>query len=162
MAQIFVTMHWSVAQYSQKMLLELRRHNYVTPTNYLELVSGYKKYGNRETRRAGGCLSKVLIGENTQNVAKETGWRRWALRWDGRVTEGLSCSLAVNERRGVCGKPLLDLQSRPKAPVPPHTLSVLIYWDGSLYFPEFTIMFVIFPSLPLGSLRLAICMNTNI
>ncbi|NIG61989.1 dynein heavy chain 2, axonemal-like [Pontoporia blainvillei] len=35
-------MHWSVAQYSQKMLLELRRHNYVTPTNYLELVSGYK------------------------------------------------------------------------------------------------------------------------
>ncbi|XP_074081622.1 dynein axonemal heavy chain 2 isoform X3 [Macrotis lagotis] len=42
-AQIFVTMHWSVARYSQKMLLELRRHNYVTPTNYLELVSGYKK-----------------------------------------------------------------------------------------------------------------------
>uniref|UniRef100_A0A8P0SL08 Dynein axonemal heavy chain 2 n=1 Tax=Canis lupus familiaris TaxID=9615 RepID=A0A8P0SL08_CANLF len=42
-AKIFVTMHWSVAQYSQKMLLELRRHNYVTPTNYLELVSGYKK-----------------------------------------------------------------------------------------------------------------------
>uniref|UniRef100_F6YZ23 Dynein axonemal heavy chain 2 n=1 Tax=Monodelphis domestica TaxID=13616 RepID=F6YZ23_MONDO len=42
-AQIFVTMHWSVANYSRKMLLELRRHNYVTPTNYLELVSGYKK-----------------------------------------------------------------------------------------------------------------------
>ncbi|XP_006899240.1 PREDICTED: dynein heavy chain 2, axonemal [Elephantulus edwardii] len=42
-AQIFVTMHRSVAQYSQKMLLELRRYNYVTPTNYLELVSGYKK-----------------------------------------------------------------------------------------------------------------------
>uniref|UniRef100_A0A8C5V6J6 Dynein axonemal heavy chain 2 n=1 Tax=Microcebus murinus TaxID=30608 RepID=A0A8C5V6J6_MICMU len=42
-AKIFVTMHWSVAQYSQKMLLELRRYNYVTPTNYLELVSGYKK-----------------------------------------------------------------------------------------------------------------------
>ncbi|CAM5178875.1 unnamed protein product, partial [Eretmochelys imbricata] len=41
-ARIFVTMHWSVASYSQKMLLELRRHNYVTPTNYLELVSGYK------------------------------------------------------------------------------------------------------------------------
>ena len=26
------------------MLLEMKRHNYVTPTNYLELVSGYKKY----------------------------------------------------------------------------------------------------------------------
>ncbi|XP_034845406.1 dynein heavy chain 2, axonemal [Mirounga leonina] len=42
-AKIFVTMHWSVVQYSQKMLLELRRYNHVTPTNYLELVSGYKR-----------------------------------------------------------------------------------------------------------------------
>lgn len=63
-AQIFVTMHWSVAQYSQKMLLELRRYNYVTPTNYLELVSGYKKY---EDQRQGGpgsqYLLRVLTGE---------------------------------------------------------------------------------------------------
>lgn len=50
-AKIFVTMHWSVARYSQKMLLELRRHNYVTPTNYLELVSGYKRCA--EAWRAG-------------------------------------------------------------------------------------------------------------
>ncbi|MGH0155729.1 UNVERIFIED_CONTAM: hypothetical protein FKN15_029967, partial [Acipenser sinensis] len=42
-SQVFVTVHQSVAEYSQKMKLELRRHNYVTPTNYLELVSGYKK-----------------------------------------------------------------------------------------------------------------------
>lgn len=64
MAKIFVTMHWSVAQYSQRMLLELRRHNYVTPTNYLELVSGYKKYGGS----AGG------VGR---------AW--WLLRVTGRV-----------------------------------------------------------------------------
>ncbi|XP_068615161.1 dynein axonemal heavy chain 2-like [Brachionichthys hirsutus] len=42
-ARIFVTTHQSVAQMSQRMELELQRHNYVTPTNYLELVSGYKK-----------------------------------------------------------------------------------------------------------------------
>ncbi|XP_029437782.1 dynein heavy chain 2, axonemal isoform X2 [Rhinatrema bivittatum] len=42
-AWIFVIMHRSAADYSCKMKLELRRHNYVTPTNYLELVSGYKK-----------------------------------------------------------------------------------------------------------------------
>lgn len=42
-ASIFVTTHQSVAQMSSRMKLELRRHNYVTPTNYLELVSGYKK-----------------------------------------------------------------------------------------------------------------------
>lgn len=42
-ASMFVTTHQSVAQMSSRMKLELRRHNYVTPTNYLELVSGYKK-----------------------------------------------------------------------------------------------------------------------
>ena len=43
LAQMFTLMHRSVAEYSVKMLEELRRHNYVTPTNYLELVAGYKK-----------------------------------------------------------------------------------------------------------------------
>ncbi|KAM8760834.1 dynein axonemal heavy chain 2-like [Acanthopagrus schlegelii] len=42
-ASTFVTTHQSVAQVSQRMKLELQRHNYVTPTNYLELVSGYNK-----------------------------------------------------------------------------------------------------------------------
>lgn len=42
LAQIFSVMQKSVAEYSLKMLQELKRHNYVTPTNYLELVDGYK------------------------------------------------------------------------------------------------------------------------
>ena len=41
-ANIFVTVHKSVVDTSKRMLLEVKRHNYVTPTNYLELVSGYK------------------------------------------------------------------------------------------------------------------------
>ena len=43
-AKIFVTVHRSVVETSEKMLLELKRHNYVTPTNYLELVTGYKRF----------------------------------------------------------------------------------------------------------------------
>ncbi len=43
-ATVFVVTHRSVVEMSETMLLEMRRHNYVTPTNYLELVSGYKKY----------------------------------------------------------------------------------------------------------------------
>ena len=39
---IFSVMQKSVSEYSIKMLQELKRHNYVTPTNYLELVVGYK------------------------------------------------------------------------------------------------------------------------
>lgn len=41
-AQIFVTVHRSVVETSKRMVIEVKRHNYVTPTNYLELVSGYK------------------------------------------------------------------------------------------------------------------------
>lgn len=42
-ASVFVLCHRSVVDMSEKMLFEMRRHNYVTPTNYLELVTGYKK-----------------------------------------------------------------------------------------------------------------------
>ena len=41
-ASVFVTVHRSVVEMSERMLFEMKRHNYVTPTNYLELVSGYK------------------------------------------------------------------------------------------------------------------------
>ena len=39
---VFVTAHQSVADVSKQMLQELKRHNYVTPTNYLETVRGYR------------------------------------------------------------------------------------------------------------------------
>ena len=42
-AKVFVVCHRSVVDMSERMLFEMRRHNYVTPTNYLELVTGYKK-----------------------------------------------------------------------------------------------------------------------
>ncbi|CAM9519888.1 unnamed protein product [Discosporangium mesarthrocarpum] len=41
-ASIFSSMHTSVVHASTKMLDELKRHNYVTPTNFLELVKGYR------------------------------------------------------------------------------------------------------------------------
>ncbi|GBO98705.1 Dynein heavy chain 2, axonemal [Eumeta japonica] len=42
-ASIMSLIHSSVGRYCVKMWQELRRTNYVTPTNYLELVSGYKE-----------------------------------------------------------------------------------------------------------------------
>ena len=41
-AQMFSIMHKSVSDQSKKMYLEIRRNNFVTPTNFLELTSGYK------------------------------------------------------------------------------------------------------------------------
>ncbi|XP_047186413.1 dynein axonemal heavy chain 2 isoform X2 [Scophthalmus maximus] len=61
-ASIFVTTHQSVAQVSQQMKLELKRHNYVTPTNYLELVSGYKKLLAEKRSELGEQVSKLRNG----------------------------------------------------------------------------------------------------
>ncbi|CAN0120098.1 unnamed protein product [Ectocarpus sp. 6 AP-2014] len=41
-ASVFSCMHTSVVVASERMLVELKRYNYVTPTNFLELVKGYK------------------------------------------------------------------------------------------------------------------------
>ncbi|XP_035806180.2 dynein axonemal heavy chain 2 [Amphiprion ocellaris] len=61
-ASIFVTTHQSVEQVSQRMKLELKRHNYVTPTNYLELVSGYKKLLAEKRSELGEQVSKLRNG----------------------------------------------------------------------------------------------------
>uniref|UniRef100_A0A667XC84 Dynein axonemal heavy chain 2 n=1 Tax=Myripristis murdjan TaxID=586833 RepID=A0A667XC84_9TELE len=61
-ASIFVTMHQSVAQFSQRMKVELKRNNYVTPTNYLELVSGYKKLLAEKRNELGEQVSKLRNG----------------------------------------------------------------------------------------------------
>lgn len=41
-ASVFAVVHSSVVATSKKMLQTLKRHNYVTPTNYLALVKGYQ------------------------------------------------------------------------------------------------------------------------
>lgn len=38
--KIFVTIHMSVFQMSEKMLVQVKRKNYVTPTSYLEFAKG--------------------------------------------------------------------------------------------------------------------------
>lgn len=53
--RVFVTAHQSVADVSKQMLQELKRHNYVTPTNYLETVRGYR-YGHAAQQDRGSLL----------------------------------------------------------------------------------------------------------
>ncbi|CAI9532291.1 unnamed protein product, partial [Staurois parvus] len=61
-ARIFVTMHRSVAEYSHKMKMELRRHNYITPTSYLEVVSRYKSLLNEKRTELGEKATKLRNG----------------------------------------------------------------------------------------------------
>ena len=55
-------MHRSVSNFSKRMLEELKRHNYVTPTNYLELVSGYKVLLKEKREEIGGQVKKLRNG----------------------------------------------------------------------------------------------------
>ncbi|XP_051799543.1 dynein axonemal heavy chain 2 isoform X2 [Acanthochromis polyacanthus] len=61
-ASVFVTTHQSVERASQRMKSQLKRHNYVTPTNYLELVSGYKKLLVEKRTELGEQVSKLRNG----------------------------------------------------------------------------------------------------
>ncbi|EDV25795.1 uncharacterized protein TRIADDRAFT_23475 [Trichoplax adhaerens] len=61
-AQTFVTIHSSVVKMSEKMWLEMKRRNYVTPTNYLELVAGYKSLLHEKKKELGNEANKLRNG----------------------------------------------------------------------------------------------------
>jgi len=61
-AKVFATMQLSVIVQSSKMLKELKRHNYVTPTNYLELVKGYRGLLNEKRTELGESCNKLANG----------------------------------------------------------------------------------------------------
>ena len=62
LAKMFSMMQKSVSELSKRMLADMRRQNYVTPSNYLELVSGYKKMLYEKRKELGDNSSKLLNG----------------------------------------------------------------------------------------------------
>lgn len=61
-SKVLATIHQSVSDISKKMLFEMKRHNYVTPTNYLELVTGYKSLMNEKHKELGDAANKLKNG----------------------------------------------------------------------------------------------------
>merc|ERR1719354_1467651 len=62
MSQIFATIHQSVVTVSRRMLFEMKRVNYVTPTNYLELVTGYRGLMAEKKKELGDAANKLKNG----------------------------------------------------------------------------------------------------
>ncbi|RKO93650.1 dynein heavy chain and region D6 of dynein motor-domain-containing protein [Blyttiomyces helicus] len=74
-SQVFVSVHMSVVDYSKKMIQELKRYNYVTPINYLELVTGYRELLKEKRQQIGEAASKLKNGlskldDTRENVEK--------------------------------------------------------------------------------------------
>ncbi|KAJ8670787.1 hypothetical protein QAD02_002046 [Eretmocerus hayati] len=61
-ASTFSLIQDSVSQYSRRMSLEMKRFNYVTPTNFLELVSGYKRMLGEKRDELLGQANKLRGG----------------------------------------------------------------------------------------------------
>lgn len=56
--------HLLALDISRKMLLELKRENYVTPTNYLELLRSYAHLLKEKQKQLGGSADKLESGLN--------------------------------------------------------------------------------------------------
>ena len=61
-ATVFASAHLSVIAASTKMLLQMKRYNYVTPTNYLELVLGYRELVAEKRKEMGDSRDKLANG----------------------------------------------------------------------------------------------------
>ena len=61
-ASVFASAHLSVIAASSKMLAQMKRYNYVTPTNYLELVLGYRELVAEKRREMGDARDKLANG----------------------------------------------------------------------------------------------------
>jgi dynein heavy chain len=70
-ASVFAAAHKSVTDASGKMLLQLKRYNYVTPTHYLELVLGYRSLLAEKKRELGDARNKLANGLAKLESSKE-------------------------------------------------------------------------------------------
>jgi dynein heavy chain len=61
-AAAFVGVQASVQQVSLKMAEEMKRYNYVTPINYLELVNGYRELIKEKRKEIGEAANKLRNG----------------------------------------------------------------------------------------------------
>ncbi|XP_034489366.1 dynein heavy chain 2, axonemal-like, partial [Drosophila innubila] len=62
MPQVFSVMHSSVSKISQIMLREVKRYNYVTSPNYLQLVSGFKELLGKKRYEVSTAANRLRNG----------------------------------------------------------------------------------------------------
>ncbi|KAI9188053.1 hypothetical protein H9P43_002444 [Blastocladiella emersonii ATCC 22665] len=78
-ASVFTTAHLSVVACSKRMRVEIKRHSYVTPINYLELVTNFCELYKAKKKSIGDLANKLSNGlrklddtrENVQKISIE-------------------------------------------------------------------------------------------
>ena len=62
LVEMFKSIHKSVEHNSELFLQELNRHNYVTPTSYLELLTMYKQILSAKRKEVGFQTNRLRSG----------------------------------------------------------------------------------------------------
>ena len=70
-AGVFATIHISSQTASARMAAELKRYNYITPTQYLELVKGYKSLLAEKSKELGDAAGKLGNGLTKLEESRE-------------------------------------------------------------------------------------------
>ena len=104
---IFAEMHLSVISASTRMLSELKRYNYVTPTNFLELVKGYRQLLSEKREELGSSANKLANGLakledariQVEKLSKELEVKKIVVAQSQKDCEDLLVQI-VSERRG--------------------------------------------------------------
>ena len=61
LVEMFKVIHQSVEKISAKFLQQLRRHNYVTPKSYLELLSVYQKILTEKNKETNDAIMRFCL-----------------------------------------------------------------------------------------------------
>lgn len=69
MVEVFKNIHKSVESESDTFLHELRRHNYVTPTSYLELLSMFRTIMTEKKKEIELSIKRLKSGLDKLNEA---------------------------------------------------------------------------------------------
>lgn len=105
-ANVFAIIHSSVESISELMLMEVKRHNYVTPINYLKLVTGYKEFLDMKRHEISAAANKL---RNGLSKIAETQEKVFSMSEELKVSQE-----QVNELAAQCEVFLMEIDAQSK------------------------------------------------
>ena len=107
MAAIFTAFHTSAVETAQRMSLEVKRHNWVTPTKYLDLLQGYKALLRQRSAYIEGQAEKLRAGlEKLESSGEQVKVMAVQLEDKKRV---------VASKKQTCDKLLVEIVQKQRA-----------------------------------------------
>ena len=107
LAAVFTSFHSSAVETAQRMALEVKRHNWVTPTKYLDLLQGYRSLLGQRSAYIQAAASKLQAGlEKLESSGEQVKLMTVQLEEKKRV---------VASKKATCDKLLVEIVQKQRA-----------------------------------------------